>query len=515
MLVGPGVAMMARAAEPTTSPAPAPADPTASASPEATTAAGSTTTGTITGSQDPDHDGLPSDWERKWSRTDPHRADTDGDGRKDGHEDPDKDGLDNRREYRLGLDPHRADTDHDGKPDGDEDTDHDGLTNLQEISLGLDPTNPDSDGDHIKDGADDLDGDRLSNHFELRWSKTDPLHADSDHDGIHDGAEDPDHDLLSNAGEERAGTNPRKADTDGDGRDDWHEDADHDGQSNGMEQDRRPVPANLTPTLAKAPTMDPVGVRDGCHVSHRIEVPHVCSYYGTDSSRSLFLVGDSHALQWQPALMEIAQRNGWRLYMSTKSGCPVPTITVLRQDDSVATDCDLWRQAVFADIEALHPDLVIVASRNDYHIDGAYDPGSRENQRLWHDGMVTSLTHLKAASDQVVWLGDTPQWSRDIPSCLLAHPRNLAACEDRVSHAISTVRTANDRAIAAEVGVSFKTTARLVCPYDPCPVVIDRFLLTRDDDHLSPPFSAALSRGVERLLPPAVQAAKRTTKRHP
>ena len=297
-------------------------------------------------------------------------------------------GSTNRREYRLGLDPHRADTDHDGRPDGHEDTDHDGLTNLQEIRLGLDPTKPDSDGDHIKDGADDLDGDRLSNHFELRWSRTDPRHADTDHDGVHDGAEDPDHDRLSNAGEERAGTNPRKADTDGDGRDDWHEDADHDGQSNGMEQDRRSLPSDLTPTLAKAPSMQPVGVRDGCHVSHRIDVPHVCSYYGTAGSRSLFLVGDSHALQWQPALMEIAHRNGWRLYMSTKSGCPVPTITVLRQDDSIATDCDPWRQAVFADIEALHPDLIVAASRNDYHIVDAYDPDSQENRRLWHDGMI-------------------------------------------------------------------------------------------------------------------------------
>ena len=466
-------------------------------------------------SRDPDHDLLPTDWELNQSRTDPHDPDTDGDGRKDGNEDPDKDGLSNRREYRLGLDPHRSDTDHDGRPDGEEDTDHDGLTNLQEIRLGLEPWQPDSDGDQIPDGADDLDGDRLSTHFELRWSKTDPRHADSDHDGTHDGAEDPDHDRLSNGGEERAGTDPHRADTDRDGRDDWHEDADHDGQSNGMEQDRRPVPATLTPTLARASTTDPVGIRDGCHVSHRVEVPHVCSYYGTDTSRTLFLVGDSHALQWQPALMEIAKRHGWRLYMSSKSGCPIPTITVLRPEGGVATDCDLWRQAVFADIEELHPDLVIAASRNDYRLALVHDRTSAANRRLWHDGLVTSLTRLKDAASQVVLFGDTPQWSRDIPSCLRAHRHNMAACEDRMSRAISAVRTANDRSAAEEVGVRFSPTARLVCPYDPCPVVIDRFLLTRDDDHLSPPFSASLSRGVERLLPAEGPSGKRTRKHQP
>ena len=255
---------------------------------------------------------LPSGWEVRWGRTDPHRADTDGDGRPDSREDPDRDGLDNRWEYRLGLAPHRADTDHDGRPDGHEDTDHDGLTNLQEIRLGLDPTKPDSDGDHIKDGADDLDGDRLSNHFELRWSRTDPTHADTDHNGIRDGAEDPDHDLLSNAGEERAGTNPHRSDTDRDGRDGWHE-----------------------------------------------------------------------------------------------------------------------------------------------------------------------------------------------------HPNNMFACEDRRRDATSAARNANDRSAADEVGVSYRPTTRLVCPYDPCPVVIDRFLLTGDDDHLLPPFSASLSRGLERLLPARTSAAGR------
>ena len=425
-----------------------------------------------------------------------------------GSRDPDKDGLSNRVERRLGLDPHRADTDHDGKRDGDEDTDHDGLTNLQEIRLHLKPWRSDTDGDHITDGADDLDGDGLSNHFELRWSKTDPLHADTDHDGIHDSAEDPDHDLLSNLGEQRAGTDPHRADTDGDGRNDWHEDADHDGHSNGMEQDHRHVPGDVTPTLAAAGRTHPVAVQDGCHVSHRIAVPVVCSYYGTDTSRSLFLVGDSHALQWQPALMDIARRKGWRLYMSTKSGCPIPTITVLRLDGSVATDCDLWREAVFGEIEARHPGLVVTASRNDYPLDLVHDRDSPENRQLWHAAMVTSLTRLKADAGQVILLGDTPQWDQDIPSCLRVHSRNMAVCETRMSHAISAVRTTNDRTAAAEAGVTFRTTAHLVCPYDPCPVVIDRFLLTGDDDHLTPPFVASLSRGIERLLPPDIVVAR-------
>ena len=378
--------------------------PAASISPEAIPAA-----------QDPDHDGLPSAWEIRWSRTDPRKADTDGDGRKDGAEDPDHDGLANRREYRLHLDPRRADTD----------------------------------GDHIPDGREDPDHDGLSNRFEIHRTRTDPLDPDTDHDGIRDGAEDLDHDLLSNAGEELARTNPRRADTDRDGRDDWHEDADHDGVSNGMQQDRRPVPANLMPTLAKAARTYPPAVHDGCNSPKGKAVVKVCSYYGTDTSLSVFLVGDSHALQWQPALMDIAQRKGWRLYVSTKGSCPIPTVTVYRSDGSVAPDCDEWRLSVFAAIEGLHPDLVIAGNRNDYRILGADVIDSPDNQRAWHDGMVASLSRLKDAAGRVLLLGDTPHWSRDIPSCLAAHPRDMSACEDRRSDAISALRRSRDAVDAA------------------------------------------------------------------
>ncbi len=83
-------------------------------------------------------------------------------------EDPDHDGLTNLQEFQSGTDPHIADTDGDGISDGDEvngtgracttaapivcyhtnpvlpDTDGDGVRDLTEIQTGSDPTNPNS-----------------------------------------------------------------------------------------------------------------------------------------------------------------------------------------------------------------------------------------------------------------------------------------------------------------------------------------------------------------------------------
>jgi len=168
----------------------------------------------VTPSGDPDHDGLPTAFEKARSLTSPTRADTDRDGVPDGMEDPDRDSLTNRQEYAAGTRPRRAD----------------------------------SDGDGLRDASEDPDRDRLPNWFEFR-AGTHPLRADTDRDGIADWAEDADRDGLSNRREYLSHTNPRLADTDGDGATDAAE-------LRAGSDPRNPAstPATLTaPVLADAP----------------------------------------------------------------------------------------------------------------------------------------------------------------------------------------------------------------------------------------------------------------------
>ncbi len=206
--------------------------------------------------------------------TDPRRADTDGDGLKDGAEfnvgtspwnpDCDGDGLPDGKEIDVGTDSLDADTDGDGMPDGWEvkyglnplrddaahHADSDGLTNLREYQLGTDPTKNDTDGDGLADGVEvgygtspvkaDTDGDGLSDCAE-RQGGTSATNADTDGDGLPDGWEvahnldatsgasasgasgDPDGDGLTNFEEYRFDTNPCNPDTDGDGIPDGEE----------------------------------------------------------------------------------------------------------------------------------------------------------------------------------------------------------------------------------------------------------------------------------------------------
>jgi hypothetical protein len=77
--------------------------------------------------------------------------------RNDARRDPDRDGLNNLGEFRAHTDPHDADTDNDGIKDGAEDRDHDGLDNADEQHTANNPNDRDTDNDGIEDG-DELAG---------------------------------------------------------------------------------------------------------------------------------------------------------------------------------------------------------------------------------------------------------------------------------------------------------------------------------------------------------------------
>lgn len=68
---------------------------------------------------DADDDSLPDDWEKQYG-LDPRDNGLTGRARQGERGDFDADGLTNLEEYQLGLDPSKADTDGDGKKDGDE-----------------------------------------------------------------------------------------------------------------------------------------------------------------------------------------------------------------------------------------------------------------------------------------------------------------------------------------------------------------------------------------------------------
>jgi hypothetical protein len=353
--------------------------------------------------------------------------------------------------------------------------------------------------------AADRDGDLLTDAFEREWGDTDHRDADSDNDGVEDSAEDPDGDRLSNLGEQRYSTSPVNPDTDGDGIRDGREDRDGDGKSNAAEQDARPVPSGLLPSLGSARTDLPKSYANGCHSGVYVRSIHPCAFGDPDGSVRIALFGDSHALQWLPALDRAGKARGWRVVAITKSACPSADVIFQEPNFKGArASCLAWRHRGERWIQEHRLDLVIIANSRGYRVlkpDGTLVPKSRR-PREWQRGLDRTLQAMPAGP-RILVLGDTPASRKNIPACLKANLQRISACQRSRSASTDSAHDDAERAAAEANGATFRSLNRKVCSYDPCPVIVGKTLLWRDGTHLTATYV--------RRLTPAIRDIVRST----
>jgi hypothetical protein len=259
------------------------------------------------------------------------------------------------------------------------------------------------------------------------------------------------------------------------------------------------LPSNLTPTLSKAVADTPASYSDGCHLQPGQSKAKVCTYGDKHASRKVLLFGDSHAASWLPALDALGKSEHWRILNLTKSACPIPSVTVAVRG-RVAPDCATWRTNALAKIKSIHPDLVIGTS-----IDHVYTiPGKSGAafQPAWQAGMTTTLTALRTRADKVILLADTPLWAQQAPDCLRHHMSNIAKCATRRSDAVFANKVASAREAATDANVAFADPSPITCVADPCPVVVGKYLLLRDDSHMTATWSRHLAPALKTLLAP-------------
>jgi len=257
-----------------------------------------------------------------------------------------------------------------------------------------------------------------------------------------------------------------------------------------------PVPTDLLPPLAAARDSLPPIYRDGCHLDQPSTVSGECVYGDAASDTTVVLFGDSHAASWFPTLERLATANRWRLVSLTKSACAVADATVYNASLGRAyTECDEWRANALARIEAERPELVVITNARTHVLalpEGRTPALARPD--VWDAALERTLRRLKAIAGDVALVADIPRADVDPPVCLSSSPDDRLACATPAAIALEPSRTAADAAIADRLGLAFVDPTSWICPSDPCPVVIGRFLVYRDEQHLATPFATALAR---------------------
>ena len=234
----------------------------------------------------------------------------------------------------------------------------------------------------------------------------------------------------------------------------------------------------------------PVVFADGCNGdlgATSVDAARVerCTYGTAGGDRTVVLVGDSHAAQWQPALAVLAADAGVRLVVLTKSACPIADLTVDNQLlGRPYRECDTWRDDVVALLGELEPDLAIVTSTSHYEAHGP--DGSEADAGDWAAGLTRTLEAV-AASGPTIFLGDTPYPAGDVPACLAEHLSDATACTlSRGQVPFDYARV--EAQAASDAGVPLVPTVDLVCGAQRCPVIVGRQLVYRDASHLATPY---------------------------
>jgi len=257
----------------------------------------------------------------------------------------------------------------------------------------------------------------------------------------------------------------------------------------------QPLPANVRPALSNAAGDWEALEADGCTAGYLQTVPANCVFGDPNGTVTVALVGDSHAAQWFPALLPIANARHWRLVTFTKLSCrflDLPSYSVdLKRE---YTECPIWRALVVQRLQALKPTLTIIAAAG-----GMGTINEADNDPAVQGEAMARL--IRQLPGQIAIMVDTPGSNFIVPSCISAHLTDVRACDTPRAAALSWRHLTLERTAAQETGATVIDMTNQICPGDPCPVVLNGMIVYRDGWHMTATFAASLAPALWAALP--------------
>ncbi|MFD2467440.1 acyltransferase family protein [Amycolatopsis silviterrae] len=244
------------------------------------------------------------------------------------------------------------------------------------------------------------------------------------------------------------------------------------------------APADCPPLMSQYSASDGTKTTTKCDFSQGAANPTV-----------VWLVGDSHAQQWQGPLLSIARKNHWLLYTSYLGGCPFAGIRAVQYGRETVADqrCMSWTKSMTGEIAATRPAYVFTSFYSRH--EPAQDHSGRSQAEQYQEGLNAYWSKWTAAGATVFVLADPPLNGLVRPNdCVLLNPDDPRQCAvDRSVAQPPDPLTAAAKA-STDPKVRLLDLTDYFCDQRRCYAVIGNVVVYYDPNHLNLDYSLSLDR---------------------
>ena len=243
-----------------------------------------------------------------------------------------------------------------------------------------------------------------------------------------------------------------------------------------------PIPSGLTPPidhLGSIPAQ--YAMPRGCisQDASSKSTSKICRVGRPASRKLIVLIGDSHAMMWLPAVLEMAWLDDWAVVPILRTGC-MPNRWVTGEGPAA---CRLWYHWAIGQVSRLHPTVTLVG--------GSVPERQSPVARAATDGVIAMASALRPFGSVVV-IGDPESLSQSPLDCLLSRHASMATCT--TTWPSSSLRLYDAVAARAkQLGAGFLATRGFVCFDRECPAVIGHTIVYRDNNHVTAAYSAQVA----------------------
>ena len=244
----------------------------------------------------------------------------------------------------------------------------------------------------------------------------------------------------------------------------------------------------------------PALYENGCVSELRDPRPRLCSFGDAREARAtVVLFGDSHAAEWFPALEKISVEQRWRLLTLVKPGC---TPFSIEEDISPLMErvCAEWRRNSIEQIQALRPNLVVVACVS---LHGGENDRMVTDVSIWQQAAHGTFIALSQPGTQIRFLRDTPHSPYNVLECLAqAEWSSHTHCPviDPDSALYPEIYLAVQRSATGLANIGFVNLSDQMCSARQCYTEIGGVIVYRDRDHLTATYNRSLAQVLAQRL---------------